>query len=336
MPYRAPVGPRVPSLKRGAVMEGRKKIARQLAGFIALILMLFCSRGAALEPESCKKVRISDVGWTDITATTAVASLILEKLGYDTEVMILSVPVTFVSMKNGEIDLFLGNWMPSMEGIIKPYLAEGTIEAVRANLKGAKYTLAVPDYTYEKGLKSFRDIAKFKGELDGKIYGIEAGNDGNRLILNMIDKNLFQLKDFELISSSEQGMLAQVARKIRQKQDILFLAWEPHPMNLEFKISYLKGGDRVFGPNFGEATVYTVVRSGYTEECPNVGRFLKNLAFTTAMEEELMNAILVGGKSPDEAAREWLKAHPERLKGWLEGVKTADGKEAFSAVKDAL
>ena len=57
---------------------------------------------------------------------------------------------------------------------------------VGANLEGAKYTLAVPTYTVDQGLKDFADINKFRDQLGGKIYGIEPGNDGNRLILDMI------------------------------------------------------------------------------------------------------------------------------------------------------
>ena len=68
------------------------------------------------------------------------------------------------------------------------------VESVRANLEGAKYTLAVPTYLADEGLKDFADIAKFKDQLDGKIYGIEPGNDGNRLIHEMIDKNKFGLE----------------------------------------------------------------------------------------------------------------------------------------------
>jgi len=30
------------------------------------------------------------------------------------------------------------------------------------------------------GIKDFTDIGKLKNELEGKIYGIEPGNDGNR------------------------------------------------------------------------------------------------------------------------------------------------------------
>nr|WP_244300810.1 choline ABC transporter substrate-binding protein [Roseibium hamelinense] len=290
----------------------------------------------AADPESCKTVRFSDVGWTDITATTAATTTVLEALGYDTETKILSVPVTYASLKNKDIDIFLGNWMPTMEGDIAPYREDGSVETVRANLEGAKYTLAVPKYTYDKGLKSFADIAKFKDDLDGKIYGIEPGNDGNRLIIDMIDQNAFGLEGFEVVESSEQGMLSQVSRAERRENDIVFLGWEPHPMNANYEMAYLEGGDDFFGPNYGGATVYTNVRAGYTGECPNVGQLLENLEFSLAMENEIMGAILNDGKDPSKAAAAWLKEHPATFEGWLNGVTTFDGGEAIPAVKGAL
>ncbi|MTH95592.1 choline ABC transporter substrate-binding protein [Roseibium sp. RKSG952] len=312
------------------------KLAARLLGGVALSLTM-AGTAVAADPESCKTVRFSDVGWTDITATTAAASVVLEALGYEPETKILSVPVTYASMKNGDIDVFLGNWMPTMEADIAPYREDGSVQTVRANLEGAKYTLAVPQYTYDKGLKTFADIAKFRADLDDKIYGIEAGNDGNRLIIDMIDQNVFGLGGFEVVESSEQGMLAQVARAERRDQDIVFLGWAPHPMNANFDIEYLAGGDDYFGPDYGGATVYTNVRAGYLEECPNVGKFLKNLYFTLPMENEIMGAILNDKEKPDEAATAWLKVHPATFEGWLAEVTTFDGQEeGIPAVKSAL
>ncbi len=118
--------------------------------------------------------------------------------------------MTYKSLENKDIDVFLGNWMPTMEADIKPYRDNGSVETVRANLEGAKYTLAVSEAAYKAGLKSFADIAKFSKKLNGKIYGIEPGNDGNRLIQGMIDDNKFDLGKFKVVESSEAGMLSQV------------------------------------------------------------------------------------------------------------------------------
>ena len=294
------------------------------------------SSGAAMADDNCSTVRFSDVGWTDITATTAATTTVLEAMGYETDVKVLSVPVTYASLKNKDIDVFLGNWMPTMEGDIAKYRDEGSVETVGVNLYGAKYTLAVPQYAYDAGLKSFADIAKFKDKLDGKIYGIEPGNDGNRLILDMIEKDAFGLKGFDVVESSEQGMLAQVARAVKKEEPVVFLGWEPHPMNANFEMAYLAGGDDFFGPDLGGASVLTNIRAGYGTECPNVGRLLDNLMFSLRMENEIMGAILNDNEEPKDAAKAWLKANAGILDAWLSGVTTVDGKAALPAVRKSL
>ncbi|OYX45292.1 MAG: glycine/betaine ABC transporter substrate-binding protein [Rhodobacterales bacterium 32-67-9] len=284
----------------------------------------------------CDKVIFSDVGWTDITATTAATTTILNALGYETEIKILSVPVTYTGLAQGDIDVFLGNWMPTMEADIAPYREAGTVETVRVNLVGAKYTLATNEAGASLGISDFGNISEHKDELDGKIYGIEPGNDGNRLILDMISNDNFGLSDFELVESSEQGMLAQVAKADGDGDPIVFLGWEPHPMNANFKMTYLSGGDDIFGPNFGGAEVATNVRAGYAAECPNTGKLLQNLEFSLPMENEIMGAILNDGADPAEAAKTWLAGHKEVLGPWLDGVTTKDGGDAMAAVEAAL
>ena len=307
---------------------------RLKATFAALAVATLTTTGA--HAASCDSVSFSDVGWTDITATTAATTLVLDALGYETDIKVLSVPVTYTSLAQGDIDVFLGNWMPTMEGDIAPYREAGTVETVRANLEGAKYTLATNAAGAKLGITSFGAIAAQKDALEGKIYGIEPGNDGNRLILDMIEKNAFDLEGFEVVESSEQGMLAQVARASRRDEPIVFLGWEPHPMNANFELTYLEGGDDFFGPNLGGATVFTNVRKGFASDCPNVGKLLGNLEFTLAMENEIMGAILNDGAEPRDAAKAWLKNNAGVLDGWLAGVTTKDGGDAAAAVKSEL
>jgi glycine betaine/proline transport system substrate-binding protein len=284
----------------------------------------------------CGTVRFSDVGWTDITATTAVASTVLGALGYETEVLLLSVPVTYTSLASGDIDVFLGNWMPTMEADIAPYREAGTVDTVRRNLAGAKYTLATNAAGAALGISSFGDIATHADVLESNIYGIEPGNDGNRLILDMIAQNAFGLEGFNVVESSEQGMLAQVQRSERRETPVIFLGWEPHPMNANFELTYLAGGDDFFGPDFGGAEIFTNTRAGYVGECPNVGQLLSNMEFSLALENEIMGAILNDGVEQNAAAAAWLAANPEVLGPWLDGVTTMDGGDAMAALTAAL
>lgn len=309
---------------------------RYLCSAAVAIIALSFTEAQAGEPETCRKVRFSDVGWTDITATTATASLVLEALGYQPETQMLSIPVTYSAMKSKDIDIYLGDWQPSMEADRKPYLDDGSIEVVGTNLTGAKYTFAVPDYVAAAGVRDFADLEKFADRFGRRIYGIEPGNNGNRMIQDIIDKGDFGLKDWDMVESSEQGMLTEVERAIRNKNWIVFLGWAPHPMNSRFDIEYLAGGDDYFGPNYGGAEVLTDIRAGYAQECPNVARLAANLRFSVEMENEIMGAILDDGKAPPEAAGQWLRANPQTVDPWLDGVTTFDGGDARAAVAGKL
>ncbi|MBU9696880.1 choline ABC transporter substrate-binding protein [Rhodobacteraceae bacterium HSP-20] len=291
---------------------------------------------SAVAAEGCDKVIFSDVGWTDITATTAATTLVLEALGYETETKVLSVPVTYTGLAEGDIDVFLGNWMPSMEADIAPYRDAGTVDTVRANLEGAKYTLATNEHGAALGITDFTKIKDHKDALGAEIYGIEPGNDGNRLVLEAINSPDYGMDGFELVESSEQGMLAEVASKTEAGEPIVFLAWEPHPMNANFKLTYLTGGDALFGADFGAATIYTNTRKGYVAECPNTGKLLQNLVFSLQMENEIMSAISDAGEDPRDAAKAWLAANTGAWEPWLDGVTTKDGGDAKAAVAAAL
>ncbi len=305
---------------------------RQLMA-MACALGLTATIAQAAEPAACQNVRFADVGWTDIAATTGLASTIFSGLGYRPTKTIASVPITFAGIKSKQIDVFLGYWAPTMDPIITPFVKAGTIKVLSTpNLTGAKYTLAVPDYVYNGGLKTFADIQKYADKLNGRIYGIEPGNDGNALIKKMIDGNQFGLGKFKLVESSEAGMLVEVNRAIRDKQWIVFLGWEPHPMNVQMKIDYLTGGDDVFGPNYGEAKVFTATPPDYAARCPNAAKLVSNLQFTTAIENRVMVPIM-NKTDANKAALDWLKSNPQVLDQWLAGVKTFDGKDGLPAVK---
>jgi glycine betaine/proline transport system substrate-binding protein len=314
------------------LLDGR--VSRR--AFLLCCVLVPAGAVVAADAPLCRTVRLAEVGWTDNTATTALAALVLEGLGYQAKTQMLSVPVTFASMRNGDVDVFLGAWLPSMTAELTPYLADGSVEQVAVNLESAKYTLAVPDYVHAAGVRDFANLAAFAERFGRKIYGIEPGNDGNRLLRTMIDRDAFGLAGWRLVESSEQGMLTQVARAIGAREWIVFLGWEPHPMNLRYRLAYLSGGDEWFGPNYGGAVVWTTARRGYTRDCPNVGRLLYNLRFDVEMEDALMEAILSDRMAPREAARSWLRAHPSVLEGWLRDVTTFAGEPALPAVTARL
>jgi glycine betaine/proline transport system substrate-binding protein len=299
---------------------------------LALAVTLGAVPALAADPESCATVRLSDPGWTDITATNGIASALLSGLGYTPDVATLSVPIGYEALKNGETDVFLGNWMPAQQKFRDDLEASGKTEELARNLAGAKFTLAVTEAGAALGIKDFADLDAHKDAFGAKIFGIEPGAPANQSIAAMIEADKFGLGDWELVESGEQAMLAQVARNDGAGNPSVFLAWAPHPMNVKHKLTYLSGGDAEFGPDFGGATVHTLARKDWAAQCPNAAKLFRQLTFSIDMENVLMGNILDDGLSAEDAAKGWISANPDAVKPWLEGVTTLDGQPGLDAV----
>ncbi|MDO9417196.1 choline ABC transporter substrate-binding protein [Pararhizobium sp.] len=288
----------------------------------------------AAEPESCKAVRMAEPGWNDLAFTTGVGLTLMKALDYQPQSTLLGIDVIYLSLKNKDLDVFLGYWDPAMVTYFKPYEEDGSVETVNTNLTGAKYTFAVPTYVWEAGVKDFADLSKFADKFEKKMYGIEPGS--NQLMLDAIKDPALSLAGWEVVESSEQGMLAEVTRHARDTSFIVFQGWAPHPMNDVIDMKYLTGGDKFYGPDFGAATVSTQVRKGYQAECPNVAQLLKNLSFDIGFENKGMGYLTTDGLAPEEAGLKAIKDDPSRLDAWLAGVTTFDGQPGLAAVKAKL
>ena len=307
---------------------------RALAWLLLFAVFLAAAGARAAEPESCRVVRMSDPGWSDIAATNAITGVLLGALGYEQHVDLLSVPVTFQALARNELDVFLGNWMPAQQKQIEGPLQAGTIVQLHTNLDDGKFTLAVPSSVAETGIHSVADLAQHADQFGSRIYGIDAGSPSNANVQRMIDAG--PLAGWSLVESSEQGMLGQVDRAARRHQPIVFLAWEPHTMNARFQITYLSGADAYFGPDYGRTTIDTLARKGFASDCPNLARLFGQLSFHAADEDALMNDIETRKLDPKPAAEAFLKAHAALLAPWLAGVAAHDGGDGLAAVTRAL
>ncbi|MDF3936903.1 choline ABC transporter substrate-binding protein [Pseudomonas citronellolis] len=288
---------------------------------------------ARAEDQACATVKLADPGWTDIAVTNGVASFLLDSLGYQAKVDTLAVPIIYGGLRDGQVDAFLGNWMPAQQGFHDQFVASGQVSQLAKNLQGTEFTLAVPSYVWNAGVKDFADLDKHAEQFNHKLYGIGSGAPANQSIQKMIGADEFGLGDWKLVESSEQAMLAEVGRAVKRERWIVFLGWTPHPMNVKYDMKYLTGGDKYFGST---GSVYTLTRKGYAEQCPNSAKLLANLAFDLPMENAIMAEVLEKNVKNADAVKAWIKANPQALGKWLEGVKTRDGGDALAAVQARL
>ena len=297
---------------------------------LTLALALFLTAPAV----AADKVMFGYVDWPGVTVKTTVASKILNLLGYETEMKSLAVPVVFKGLANKDLDVFMGAWLPTMKSIADKYFNDGKIEVLAVNLNETIYTLAVPKYAWDAGVKSHADLHKFADKFDHKIIGIEPGNDGNQIVLDMIKNNTYNLKDFELVEGSTEAMMIAVGSAFKKNEWVCWLGWSPHWMNLAYEIKYLADPEGIWGTE--PEVVKTLAWKGYKEKNPNLALFFSQVHVTPEIQGAWIDEYSRQKKDPEQVAEEWIKNNLGVVDQWIYGVKAADGSRGRDALRKAL
>lgn len=265
--------------------------------------------------------------WVDLQVQNEIAVQILEKLGYTASIQRnLSVENAASAVKTGDIDAYLGNWWPSQEPTFGEVIDNGDAEVLSTMVTGTEYAPAVPGYTAEElDIDSLADLDKHADAFGKKIYGIEPGAPGNETIQKAIDEDAYGLGDWKLVQSGTPAMLAQVTKSQKAGDPIVFLAWSPHWMTVQFDTVFLDDPEKVWG---GAGEIRTLVRKGFGEENPEIAEFIGNLTFTTDEAGQFYYDRDKDKKELSDIAAAWIKANPDKVAAFLEGVEDVDGKPA--------
>lgn len=306
---------------------------------VLVLLAVFVLAGPVQAEQ--KQVKFGSVNWPGVTVKTHVVSELASALGYQTQINQLQVPATFKALAMGQLDVFMGTWLPTQKNYVDPYLEDDKMVLLTENLSDTKYKNAVPKYVWDAGVHSMEDLnkpefqKKFDRNGDGtpEFYGIEPGNDGNKVIIDAIDNDTYSLGEWDLVPSSTSGMLSQVKKAAKNKEWIVFLGWEPHWMNLEWDLKYLKDPKHIWGKP-GTTRVLTGVRTGLQDDAPNLTNMLEQIKIKPDWQSAWIKGYSQEGKAPDKVARDWIAANKDIVKKWVDGVTTQDGSQDAAAVID--
>lgn len=274
--------------------------------------------------------------WPGITVKTAIAEQLLNPLGYETSTQEIGLQVIYQGIESGDIDAFLGAWLPAQRKMFDPRKESGVLIDVANNVDGAQMTLAVPEYLFEDGLQSFADLDDYRDQLDGEIHGFGAGSAASEILNNAIDNDTWGLGDWQLVDTSEVGMLSAARDAISREEPIVWVGWTPHWMNLELPMRYLEDPEDLFGENNGESDVLTLLRGDYAEANPNVVTFFEQFTFSAEEQSWMIQAFGQEERDLADVAEQWIVDHPERIEAMLADVTTTDGDPAWPVIEAEL
>ncbi|SRR5215203_1579748 len=316
--------------------RGSRSARAALLGFLLVagtFLFGACGGGGGAGG-SDETVNFGTVDWPEAIAKTNVASTIVDALGYQTKVQELGVPTVFQGLDTGDLDVFVEAWFPTMQ---TNYDEVDDVESVTTNLEQATFSIAVNQEACEAGVTSHEDLARFADRFEEggtpTIYGLEPGNDGNKVVLNMIENDQYNLGGWKLVESSTNGMLSEVDRRLGDGEWVAWTGWEPHWMNNRYNMCLLEDPEEAWG---GPSHVETLVNNEFPEQFPELYTFFEQMVVTPEIQRELIDGIDNSGLSPEEFALQWLRDNPEVTDNWLAGIEATDGTEGTEALRTYL
>jgi len=148
----------------------------------------------------------------------------------------------------------------------------------------------------------------------GKIIGIEPG-------AGIMQKTEDAIRDYDLdytlVSSSSAGMASELTKAINNKKWIVVTGWTPHWKFARFDLKYLDDPKGVYG---GEEHISALARIGFDTDNPGAYKILSKFNWTPE-EMSLVMLSIEDGKSPADAATEYVENHQDQVSSWIGDIK---------------
>ncbi len=236
-----------------------------------------------------------------------IAKQIAVERGYQVEIMEGEVGFMFMSLVQGDIDIWPGVWLPSIHETYQDKYGD------KYELGSAIYTDApvgwvVPNYV---DADSIADLQGNEDKVGGKLIGMEPGCGMMLVTEEVIDG--YDL-DLEVLSGTMSSMMAEVDYAIKQQQPVLFLGWRPHTMMVKYDVKVLDD-PKGYWEKDGE---YWGIRKGFEDKAPDMYNFCKNFKMSLDDTEEFLYAYQEQGKNVQQLAADWIKEHRAEIDSWLE------------------
>ncbi|SFS70897.1 ABC transporter permease/substrate binding protein [Marininema halotolerans] len=254
---------------------------------------------------SKKTITLAYVNWESEVASTNVVKTVLEGEGYQVEMKQVEAGPMWSGVATGSADAMVAAWLPlTHKDFYNRY--KDQVDDLGPNLKGTRIGLVVPKYVKANTID---ELKKDKSQFENQIIGIDAGAG----IMQASEKAIkdYQL-DMKLVEGSDAAMTASLKKAIDAKKPIVITGWVPHWMFKEYDLKFLEDPKKIYG---GKENINTITSKDLKGKDPQAYKILDQFNWSADDMQQVMLEIH-NGKMPEDAAADWVKEHPEKVKEW--------------------
>jgi glycine betaine/proline transport system substrate-binding protein len=279
----------------------------------------------------CGEVNMAMNAWVGYTASASVVSYVAEnELGCTVNQKDLNEQVAWQGFESGEVDVIIENWAHA--DLKKKFIDEQKVaEIAGKNGNVGQIGWFVPPWMAEKypdildwqNLNKYADLFKTgeSGDKGQLLDGDPAFVTNDAALVKNLDLN------YEVVYSGSEAALITAFRDAEQnKKPMLGYFYSPQWFLAEVPLKMVKLPEWTEGCD----TDAEAVKCGYPEDeldkiistrfaqsgSPAVA-LVKNFSWTNDDQNEVALSIAKDKLSPEEAAKKWVEANPDKVNAWL-------------------
>ncbi|WP_186578489.1 glycine betaine ABC transporter substrate-binding protein [Aquibacillus kalidii] len=257
---------------------------------------------------SDKELTIGQINWAENIAVTNMWKAILEEKGYNVKLSVLNMGTTMKALESGELDASLEIWLPVQDANYLETYQDSVNFSEETWFDNAKVGLVVPTYLEE--VNSVEDLNEHKDLFEGEIVGFDPGAGTMEVTEQLIkDYNL----DFELLTSSEPAMLAEIGKAVKNEEPIVAPLWSPHWVFSKYDLKFLEDPQNTFG---GVEKIHHATRHGFEDDYPEVNEWFKNWKMDDQQIGQLIDYV-ESAEVPLDGAKKWIEENEELIGEWV-------------------
>ncbi|HEY53145.1 MAG TPA: ABC transporter substrate-binding protein [Caldilineae bacterium] len=302
------------------------------------ILVVACAPPAG-QPAAKEKpvIKFAENPWSGSAVNVAVAKILLEEqLGYPVETTTLDENAQWTALASGDLHASLEVWPSGHAENVAEYI-DGQKVVENGGLLGPVGVIGwfTPKYMIDQ----HPEFATWEGFADpelAKLYATAETGDKAQFLAG--DPSWVQYEDQIIpnlglsmevvVAGSEEAILAALDAAYSREDPILFYFWTPHSIFAKYDLvqvelppysdeCYAKIESGGVDCAYPSDDLFKIFWSGLKDYAPDAYTFLKNFNYTTQDQIEMIAAVELEDKSPEEAARAWIEANEDTWKAWL-------------------
>jgi glycine betaine/proline transport system substrate-binding protein len=289
------------------------------------------SSGGSASGEDCGDFNIAVNPWTGYVSNAHLIGVVAEtELGCKVNYQDVKEEVGWQGMSNGTIDTIVENW--GHDDLVKKYIDEqGTV--IDAGLTGSDGIIGwyvppwmvekYPDITDWKNLNKYADLFK-TSESGGKGQLLD-GDPSYVTNDEALVKNL-DLDYKVVVGGSEAALIQSFRTAEKNKKPLLAYFYEPQWFFSEMDLKkidlppYKPGCDADAAKvacDYPPYKLNKLISKEFDESGSPAVDLVKNFTISNEDQNLVSTDIAEKGMDPDEAAKKWIDANPDKVDAWL-------------------